>query len=169
MAEPLHSFFNKKALDRINNPDDLNKSLRIANPGFFVAIIACVVFIAGFVIWAVFGTITETLSVTGVVMDGQVYCFPDDSKGSGVNVGDSVNVEGIQMTVSFKSEIPLSAAETREIIHSDYLEYKLVEGEWVYFIKIEGDTSSLEELDLVKVTIITTSESPISLILGGED
>ena len=169
MSKPANTIFNKKALDKIYSTDDLNRSLRVVNPGFWAAIGACVVFIAGFFIWAIFGTITETLSVTGADIEGQIYCFLTDTENSEVSVGDSVNVEGVQMTVSFISDFPLSAIEAKEVIRSDYLVDKLVGDNWVYLVMLEGDTSSFEDNSLVDVTIITKSVSPISLILGGDD
>ena len=169
VAEPSNTIFNKKALEKIYSPDDLNRSLRVANPGFWVALCACAVFIVGFFIWAIFGTITETLSVTGADIEGQIYCFLTDDESSDVAVGDSVNVEGVQMTVSMKSDFPLSAIEAKEVLRSDYLVDKLVGDNWAYLILLEGDTSSFEDNSLVDVTIVTRSVSPISLVLGGDD
>ena len=169
MAEPANAIFNKKALDKIYSTDDLNRSLRVANPGFWAALGACAVFIAGFFIWAIFGTITVTLSVTGADIEGQIYCFLTDTESSEVSAGDCVNVEGVQMIVSLKSDFPLSAIEAKEVIRIDYLVDKLVGDNWAYLIMLEGDTSSFEDNSLVDVTIITKSVSPISLILGGDD
>ena len=169
MAEPSNTIFNKKALDKIYNPDDLNRSLRVVGSGFWAALCACAVFIAGFFIWAVFGTITESLSVKGADIEGQICCFLTEEESADVSVGDSVNVEGVQMTVSSKSDFPLSAIEAKGILRIDYLVDKLVDDEWKYFILLEGDTSSFEDNSLVDVTVITKSVSPISLILGGDD
>ena len=53
MAEPSNTIFNKKALDKIYSTDDLNRSLRVVGSGFWAALCACAVFIAGFFIWAI--------------------------------------------------------------------------------------------------------------------
>ena len=58
MAEKSNAIFNKKAMDKMQSPDDLDRYLRVSNPRFWATLFACAVFLAGFLIWGIFGRIS---------------------------------------------------------------------------------------------------------------
>ena len=160
--------FNQKAVDKMRSPEDLDKALRIANPGILAVLCACVVFILGFLAWGIFGRITSAVSTIGVNIGGKVECFLSDDKMLGVESGDKANVNGTALRVTEVSKTPLSQDEVREIVDSDYLVDRLMEGKWVYRVTLEGNTSRLEEGSIVPVHITISTVAPIRLILGGE-
>lgn len=169
MSEPAKPIFNQKALDKMYGADDLNRALRITNPRFWTVLIACAVFLAGFLIWGIFGTVTSTVSATGVFLDGKLHCFLTDAEASEMQVGNTANVNGALLTVSTISDNPLSREESRAILRSDYLVDTLLKEKWAYHVILDGNPSVLKENVPVQAHIITKRMAPISLILGGED
>lgn len=162
------ALFNRKAMDKMRNPDDLDKALRIANPGVLAVLCACVIFLLGFLAWGIFGRITSAVSTTGVSLGGKVECFLSDEEMLGVSVGDKANVNGAAMRVAEVSETPLSREETRDVVDSDYLADRLMTDKWAWRVTLEGNASGLEEGVPVSVHITVKAVAPISLILGGE-
>ena len=160
--------FNQKAMDKMRSPDELDKALRIASPGVLAVLFACVALILGFLDRGIFGRIISAVSATGVSIGGKVECFLSDDEMLGVEIGDKANVNGAVMWVTGVSKTPLSREETRDIVDSDYLADRLMEDKWAYQVTPEGNTSRLEEGDVVPVHITVNALAPIRLIPGGE-
>ncbi len=160
--------FNQKAMDKLRNPDELDRALRIARPGILAVLCACVVFILGFLAWGIFGRVTSAVSTTGVNIGGKIECFLSDDEMPGVESGDKANVNGTAMRVTEVSQNPLSREEVRDLVKSDYLTDRLAEDKWSFRVTLEGNPSGLEEGDIVPVHITVNAVAPIRLILGGE-
>ena len=169
MAEKSKAIFNKKAMDKMQSPDDLDRYLRVSNPRFWATLFACAVFLAGFLIWGIFGRISTTVTVKGVQVDGQIHCFLTEAEAEKVVKGDKVNVNGTEMEILEISENPLSYPEAEVILQSDYLLNLLMKETWMYHVTIGGDGTMPKEGVAQEFSIITESMAPISLILGGED
>lgn len=169
MADATSSIFNKKAADKLRNPDDLERHIRVTNPSIWVVLGACAALLAGLLVWGFFGAVTTSVSATGSVVDGQAMCFLGVDSISKVTTDDTANFGGVSMRVSEVSEVPLSRDEAYEELHSDYLASALMPGDWAYQINFEGDASELTEGIPQDVSIMVERVSPISLILkGGE-
>ena len=167
MADVGASIFNKKATEKLRSPDDLDKYVRVTNPSVWVILIACVVLLAGLLMWGIFGTVSTNVSATGVYMHGEVVCFLDGEKASKVHLGDVANVSGEKMSVSSISSVPLSREEAKAHLDSDYLVSSLVAGDWAYYVQFEGDGSyDFRESTPLSITITTERVAPLSLVLG---
>ena len=166
MADESSSIFNKKATAKLRSPDDLDKYVRVANPSVWVALAACVVFLAGMLFWGVLGAVTTSVTAMGSCIDGQAMCFLSTEDASKVEVGDEATVGGETMKVASVSTVPFSRGEASAIIKSDYLSDTLVKGDWACQVLFDGDTSDLTPNVPVKVSITVDRVSPISLILG---
>ena len=167
MAEATRSIFNKKAMDRLRSPDDLDKFVQVTNPSVWAVMAACIVLLAGLFAWGVFGSVSTNVSDTGVVIDGTAMCFLDADDASKVNVSDSAYVDGVEMQVAEMTSVPLSRDEAGKILNSDYLVSALFPEDWGYHVTFDGDTSDLENGVPLTVSITTSRKSPISLVLGG--
>ena len=171
MAERSNAMFNKKAMEKMKSPDDLDRYLRVSNPRFWATLIACAIFLAGFLIWGIFGRISTTVSGKGVQTDGKIHCFLTEAEAEKVVKGDKVNVNGMEMEILEISENPWSYPEAEVVLHSDYLLNLLMKETWMYHATVGGDDSMLmpKEGVVQELSIITESMAPISLIMGGED
>ena len=168
MQEPSHSIFNKAATEKLRSPDDLDKYIRVTNPTVWMVLVACIALLAGTLAWAVFGSVTTSVSATGVLnVENRVVCFLNAENAAKVHLDDVANVGGERMTVGFITPVPLSKDEASNYLFSDYLTSALVKDDWSYMLVFEGDTSNLVPDKPVYITITTERISPISLILGG--
>ena len=167
MADAPTSIFNKRATEKLRNPDDLDKYLRVTNPSVWVVLVACIALLIGLLSWGVFGSVSTNVSTLGVVAKGQAMCFMSAEDVARVELGDVANFGGTTLRVSEVAAVPSSEFEVWELIESDYLVSVFVPDEWAYKVTFEGDISNLDELVPVSVSITTERVAPISLILGG--
>ena len=173
--------FNKKATEKLRSPDDLDKYLRVTNPGVWITLAACIALLAGLLAWGAFGAVSTSVSATGVVLketatsatantnDGeQAVCFLSADDVATVHVGDTANFGGVQMKVASIAKVPSSPDEWANFLESAYLAKTLFNDTWAYPITFEGDISRLETNTPVKVVITTERVTPLSLILKNE-
>ena len=57
----------KKALERLQSPDDLDNYLRMTTSGIWVTIIACIAILLGIGAWAFFGSVADRITLQGFV------------------------------------------------------------------------------------------------------
>ena len=169
MADVSSSIFNKRATEKLRSPDDLDKYVRVTNPGIWVVLGACVALLVGLFAWGIFGSVTTSVSCLGVVAKGEAMCFLSAEDVARVKVGDVANFGGEQLKVSEVAAVPSSEYEVWEILESDYLTSVFVPDEWAYKITFEGDISDLDSNVPLNVSITTERVAPISLILGGTE
>jgi multidrug efflux pump subunit AcrA (membrane-fusion protein) len=60
--------FRKRALDRLSSPEDLDRLVRVARPGTWIALGGLLLVIAGVVVWATLTSITTTVPGLGFVL-----------------------------------------------------------------------------------------------------
>lgn len=166
MAETGGSIFNNRAVERLRSPDDLEKYVRITSPSVWVFLGACIALLAGLLVWGIFGSVSTSVSSTGVVVDGQAMCFLDAGDVAKVHEGDIVNIGGELMEVKSVAPIPASRDEANQILSNDYLVHALLQGDWAYQVIFEGDSSNLPSSVPLTVNITVERVAPISLILG---
>lgn len=167
MADPGNSIFNKRATEKLRNPDDLDKYVRVTNPSVWIILAACIVLAGGLLGWGLLGTVSTNVDCLGTCIDGEAICFLPSDKAADVNEGDEAIVDGTVMTVSSISEVPLSASEAKLWLDSDYLQSTLMDGDWAYLVKFEGDVSDLAEGRPVPVSITTDRVAPVTMVFGG--
>ncbi len=86
---------------------------------------------------------------------------------SEVSVGNSASFGGTHVTVASVSRIPMSFDEARDIVGSDYLASALMQGDWAYLVRFEGEGANDLPADVpLSVSITTSSIPPVSLIFG---
>lgn len=169
MADATSSIFNKRASDKLRNPDDLDKYVRVTNPSTWVVLAACLALLAGLISWGIFGAVTTSVQATGVCVENQAMCFLSAEDVAEVNVGDVANVGGETMKVAMVAAVPSSRSEAGEVLRSDYLVNTLISGDWAYQVVFEGDTSELTQGIPLSISITVEHIAPISLILGNRE
>ena len=168
MADAGSAIFNKKATEKLRSPDDLDKYVRVTNPSVWVVLAACVVLLAGLLAWGAFGSVSTSVSATGVCVKGDTFCFLPTDKATEISVGDAANVQGEKMTVASISPLPVSIDEAKSAVESDYLVSTLMQGDWAYIVSFDGDGDyDFAENVPLNVNITTERITPISLIFGG--
>ena len=67
MEDNRQNLFRKKAMDRISSPEQLTDYLRVTNPGIWAVLLAVILLLAGFFVWASVGELETTADVSVVV------------------------------------------------------------------------------------------------------
>lgn len=97
----MADLYRKSALERMSNPEQLDKVLKVTSPMSWIALIGITLIIVVTVIWSIIGTIPETISAKGVVsaVVGSNSIYTEDAgkvvslrvrKGDTVHLGDPV-------------------------------------------------------------------------------
>ena len=89
MAEQL---YREKSMDRISSPEQLNDYLKVTKTTVWVVLIAIILLLAGFFVWAALTYIGSNVSGTGEVKGGRtmVISFDDDADAAKVEEGMEV-------------------------------------------------------------------------------
>ena len=167
MAEAAPSILNKRATEKLRSPDDLDKYVRVTNPSVWVILLACLSLVFGLLMWGLFGTVSTSVGTTGTVRGGEAYCLLSPEDAAKVHEGDPVNLGGERGTVGAISKMPLSLDELKATVGSDYLLAAMLEGDWGYYVDLEGDWADLDEFVPYPLSITTERIAPIQLVFGG--
>ena len=162
-AQP--SIFNKTATEKLRNPDDLERCIRVTSPSVWVILAACIALVAGLLAWGFFGSVTTSVGATGAVVENQAVCFLSADDAAKVHTGDVASFGGKTLEVNEVSLVPLSVNEAHSKLESDYLAATLVNGDWAYYVTFKGDVSGLDQGVPLAVSITVERIAPISLVL----
>ena len=168
MADATSSIFNKKATEKLRSPDDLDKFVQVTNPSIWVTLAACIALLAGMLFWGMLGSVTTSVSTTGVVVNDRAMCFLTADDVAKVQAGDAAYIGNEQMTVAEVAAVPLSRNEASKVLSNDYLVSALIKGDWAYQVTFDGNTSELARDVPLTVSITTERIAPLSLVLGGK-
>lgn len=167
MADETSSIFNRRAAEKLRSPDDLDKYVRVTNPGAWAVVAAMAALLAGLLAWGVFGAVSTSVSATGACVGGRVVCMLAAEDAAKVEPGDAANVGGAQLSVASVAAVPLSRDEAHGELGGDYLVSALMEGDWAYLVTFEGEgADALAQGVPLTVSITTERVAPLSLILG---
>ena len=165
MAEAANPIFNRKATEKLRNPDDLERYIRVTSPSVWVVLGACVILLAGLLIWGLLGSVSTSVEATGAVVNNRAVCFLSAEEMAKVNVGDTANFGGTTMTVESISAVPLSRNEADAALGSDYLAATLLKSDWAYQVVYKGDVAYVAHGVPQTVSITVERMAPITLIL----
>ncbi len=166
MPTSTGSIFNQKASDRLQSPDDLEKYVRVTTPSVWLVLSAILALVLGLFAWAVFGSVSTTVTAVGTCIDGQVVCFLDPEQCENVAVGNPAYIDMRDGAVASISRMPYSKSEANKYLSSDYLAAALMPGDWGYLVTFDDITPDEGEFDtLFTLVIVTERVSPISLVL----
>ena len=159
--------FNSRAAEKLRDPDDLDKYIRVTSPSAWAVVLALVCLLGGLLAWGVFGAVYTNVSSTGTCVDSKVMCFLSADEVAKVDVGDEAVVDGRPLKVSHVASVPCSRDEARRELNSDYLEYSLVKSDWTYKVEFDGDNvQGLEQSIPLTVNITTERVSPLQALFG---
>lgn len=164
MANETSELFTKEASEKLRSPDDIDEYVRVTNPSVWVVLAACTTLLIGLFAWGFLGTVETSVKTLGTCVKGEVVCFLPTEKVSEVHVGDVASVDGELMEVAALSAVPVSRAEARDIVGSDYLASTLVTGDWTYVVHLDGGDHDFAEGVPLSVIITTERIAPISLL-----
>lgn len=97
----MADLYRKSALERMSNPEQLDKVLKVSSPMSWIALLGITIIIVVTVIWSIIGTIPETITAKGIVsaVVGSNSVYTEDAgkvvslrvrEGDEVHLGDAV-------------------------------------------------------------------------------
>lgn len=65
----MADLYRKSSLDKLSNPEQLDRMIKISSPLSWLALIAVLIVIAATVVWSIIGTLPTTETVSGMIVD----------------------------------------------------------------------------------------------------
>lgn len=94
--------YNKKALENIKTPDKLNDYIKVANPGWWILLVAVLVLLIGALIWAIFGKLYVTVTVPTFVEDRKGISLVSESRINSIDEGMPICINSVNGYISHK-------------------------------------------------------------------
>lgn len=164
---PSGLFYNQKALDRLQSPDDLEKYLHISTPSAWIMIVACATVMLGFLCWCIWGTSVESTTVKGVKSKNYVVAFADAETAIQIEEGDEAFLDGNMYNVD---TVVLSSMDKDQIIDeyslNPLIADVLVSDNKSYPVLIDIGNDKVPDNKPLDVAITLDRKSPISLLFG---
>lgn len=96
----MADLFRKSSLEKLSNPEQLDRSITITSPMSWVALIGVFLIVVAVVVWSFVGSLPTTITVAGMITDtGNSITVFSDYSGTVVklskNVGDKVNADDV--------------------------------------------------------------------------
>ena len=100
----MAELFRKSSLERISNPEQLDRSITITSPMSWLALAGVFLIVAAVVVWSIVGTLPSTVTVTGMITDtGNSITVFSDYSGTVIrmnkHLGDKVTANEAVATV----------------------------------------------------------------------
>lgn len=152
---------------RLRTPDDLKEMVRVTTPGAWIALTATLALLAGFLVWSVFGTVTDTVDATAATVDGRLVCFVPEHQAGALSPGMRVIFESGQTgTVLDLADAPLSETELDALHGGAALRQRLGLSGWTRELTLTGE--GLSGTGPFPLSIVKEELSPIGFLLGDE-
>lgn len=150
--------FRKKAIDKLNSPEQLNDYLRGTNISLWLILGAVIALLIGFFIWGTFGRLETQVNVVAISWNGQIEAFVKEADRDGISVGQKVYVDGVEHKVLSISEdvVTAEAHFSNDMVHLEGLEAR----EMFYVLNLSG---SLPE-GTYETVIVKEEYPPLSLL-----
>lgn len=94
-----NQIFREKSIERISSPEELNKYLRVTNPGIWAILCAVIVLLAGLIVWASVGTLETKAEALAEVSGSEVTIIVTGERAPLVTEGMPVIVDGEESVI----------------------------------------------------------------------
>lgn len=118
MKEPV---FRKTSMDKISSPEQLDDYIRVTTPSLWVTIAAIIILLISLIVWGAVGSLPTAITVNGIAQNGVVTCYLTPEQAGEISSETAVSAGNIPGSVEQISSLPLSAAEVKNALASDYL------------------------------------------------
>lgn len=114
----MAELYRKSFIEKLSNPEQLDRTITISSPMSWLALMGIALIIAASVVWSIFGTLTTTVNVNGVIASSENVCaeFSDysgmverfylkagNSFSKGAKIADIRTIDGGVKTIMAKS------------------------------------------------------------------
>lgn len=85
-----NSIFREKSLERISSPEDLDRYIRIPDPGIWLILAAMIVLLVSGCLWGILGRLETVVTVVGTVVGGEMTASLSSADAVGIEPGMEV-------------------------------------------------------------------------------
>ena len=155
--------FRKSSLDKVTGPEQLDEYIKVVKPGLWVTLAAIGVLLLAVFIWGFYGTLPTTISAAGVVNAGEVKLYLPIEQAEKVHAGMPIKAGDALGTVTSVAKTPLSKAEIKAELQSDYLTETLNLTDWN--VPVAASIPGLSD-GVMPVAITVDSVRPMDFFLN---
>ena len=158
--KPKVKLFREKSLEAVESPESLNDYLRVTSPGVWLVLAAVIAFLAGGILWGVFGHIRTTANFAVAVTREKSVCYVTYGEINKVLARGVINIQGVDYPLRTDAEYPMEFI-TEDVSPRILLSGGLNIGDPVYRVPV------ITDLDDGYYTgeVVTEDLQPISLLL----
>ena len=157
--------FNRKAVEKLRSPDDLDRYLRVTSPGAWILVIAGVALLAGIAAWFFFGSVSDRVSFGGFVNGDNICCLADTETALRIKSGDMAYVDGRTEQVQIVDEKSISREDLKKYVSDLMLQQLIGDNENAYMVYLSNSEPDCDTKNL-KVTILLDQKTPFSMVFG---
>lgn len=173
----MADLYRKSALEKISNPEQLDKALIVTSPLSWLALLAVTLIVVVTIVWSIIGRIPETLTLNGYVVSGKGLVsaiYPDETGTVTVHVreGDKLYADVPVATILMSNEetvkiYPDANGVVTRVIARDG-ETAQAGQPILYFAPTEGDLVQRDQLVLCYVSAKGGSDMSGQLAKGNK-
>ena len=186
--EEKKTLFRQESIDRMQSPEKIDEYIRVSTPSAWILALALALIVAGVLVWGFTGSIPKTVTVQGVIYqgeyDGKYYdrtaiCLLPVSISGQYLVGHEARItpaNGRSFTgrVAEVLDDPFSYEEIQALARSDWRLQVLwgdTEEQYQYLVVIDYDDAIKEAMqfsdrELVTVSVVLSDVKPIAYVLN---
>ena len=187
--EKKKSLFRQESIDRMQSPEKSDEYIRVSTPKAWILALALSLIAAGVLVWGFTGSIPKTVTVQGVIYQGEyngkkydseVVCLRPVGVAGPFLIGHEASITPANGS-SFKGQVvdvledPFSYEEIEQLARSNWrlrvLWGDTEETAYQYSLTIDYDDAVKNEMhfadrELVTVTVVLSDVKPITYILN---
>lgn len=177
----MNSIYQKKALRRLESPEQLDKLIVVTPPMTWMIMAGAVLIVLSFLAWAFFGSISRSLTVDAVALgDGSdmILAFVPIDEASEIKPGENCVISvslGKHAGMEFDGIISdqeiqiISEAETEEVIVDKSLSRTVMKDETMAAVYIYSESGrSLNKGELIRTQVIVSDLHPYQFISSSQ-
>lgn len=89
-----NALFREKSLKKISSPEELDKYIRVTNPGVWLILSAVIILLISLCVWGIFGRLETVVTATGTVKNGEMTAELSYENSDMVEPGMAVYLDG---------------------------------------------------------------------------
>lgn len=166
MANEQKPLFREKSMEQISSPEQLNTYIKVSNAGVFMIIIAMIIFMAGALVWGIFGRIEIYQNAVARVESGRVEIYVPYASFENKHVPETLRYEinneafsiDLGENVPEPYELTEEEAEKMDSLASYLGDFQT--GDWIYAFSGQIDYPD----GVYESRIVTQEYAPISFV-----